>query len=273
MPISLVDVGCASGAFIYHAKRVLDIQSAVGVDISERLLDEARKCLPDVDFVLDSLPSLESLRGRQFDVTTCLGTIAILDDEIEELMRSLLSLARKGESLYILDLVNEYPVESLVRSRMVEEDGPSEWQPGSNVRSMRGYEYALARIDGTFEIEFVDFRIPMPIPQSTNPLRVWTIATEENENQVVLGNGQLFDFQTQMSEPPDLEHVTPFLYRHPDRFRIESFSSPHEDSSVRLVVDTEEDLARIAAMLALMDAPPWTYSSDDLVRLDRTVAA
>jgi spore coat polysaccharide biosynthesis protein SpsF len=38
------------------------------------------------------------------------------------------------------------------------------------------------------------------------------------------------------------EHVTPFLYRHPERFRLGSPVSPRNHSSMRWTVDTDEDL-------------------------------
>lgn len=43
------------------------------------------------------------------------------------------------------------------------------------------------------------------------------------------------------------EHVTPFFYAHPDRFRIVAVDLPRGDL-VRLTVDTVEDLARLEAL-------------------------
>jgi len=39
------------------------------------------------------------------------------------------------------------------------------------------------------------------------------------------------------------EHVTPFIYRHPERFRIKHLASPDYYSHLRWTVDTPEDLA------------------------------
>lgn len=41
------------------------------------------------------------------------------------------------------------------------------------------------------------------------------------------------------------EHVTPFLYRHPDRFRLLDVTNPVDYSALRLTVDTPQDLALI----------------------------
>lgn len=71
----------------------------------------------------------------------------------------------------------------------------------------------------------------------------------------------------QMPSAYDREHVTPYLYRHPELFTSENLAAPEDWTSVRLAVDTEEDLARIAAMLARMDSPHWEYDCVRLVRL------
>ena len=44
------------------------------------------------------------------------------------------------------------------------------------------------------------------------------------------------------THPDEREHVTPFLYRRPDRFRVCWHESPEDFSDLRLTVDTEEDL-------------------------------
>lgn len=46
--------------------------------------------------------------------------------------------------------------------------------------------------------------------------------------------------------PEDVEHVTPFLYRYPDRFRIENVESGNAAlAKVGMAVDTMEDLQRL----------------------------
>lgn len=74
-----------------------------------------------------------------------------------------------------------------------------------------------------------------------------------------------------MTDPADREHVTPFLYRHPERFPLQSFSAPRDWSDVRLVLDTPEDEVRIATMLARMERPHWDYRYDELVGLAQGV--
>ena len=42
------------------------------------------------------------------------------------------------------------------------------------------------------------------------------------------------------------EHVTPYLYRHPEKFDLRTFRSEHDNSEYRLTLDTEEDWTLIS---------------------------
>lgn len=71
------------------------------------------------------------------------------------------------------------------------------------------------------------------------------------------------------------EHVTPFLYQHPDRFRIVNHECPEDYSEYRLTLDTGEDFAllqrvfcafadpdaaRLNDIITVMRAnPPWQF--------------
>jgi spore coat polysaccharide biosynthesis protein SpsF len=56
------------------------------------------------------------------------------------------------------------------------------------------------------------------------------------------------------------EHVTPFLYRNPDRFRLRRVAHPEDLSRYRWTLDTPADLAALRALIAQVPEPhaPWT---------------
>lgn len=61
----------------------------------------------------------------------------------------------------------------------------------------------------------------------------------------------------QAIDPYEREHVTPYIYRHPEMFRIEPFTGERDLSGLRWTLDTEEDyrfLTEISAALAGQDA-------------------
>lgn len=56
-------------------------------------------------------------------------------------------------------------------------------------------------------------------------------------------------------DPYDREHVTPFLYRHPDRFVIANLDSGRDLGELWWTVDTPEDLASVRDVVGTVDDP------------------
>jgi SAM-dependent methyltransferase len=191
-PISLIDVGCASGAFIHYIKANLNIVDGVGIDISEKLIKAARQKLPDVEFHTNSIDSLPVDFGRTFDVCTCLGTLGIFD-EIERPINNLLGFLKKEGSLFIFNIFNEDPVDVIMRYRFVKDEEDAQWESGLNVLSMVTIERFLKRYSSDIEIEWVDFELPFHLPKQDNPMRQWTMGTDQRKHQIVVGTGQMLD--------------------------------------------------------------------------------
>ena len=190
-PISLVDIGCASGGFIRYAKANLNIIDCVGIDISEKLTEMAQQKLPDVEFKNDSINSPIDIR-RTFDVCTCLGTLGIFD-EIEQPLKNLLDLLKKGGSLFIFGSFNEYPVDVITRYRVVKEEENAQWESGLNITSMVTIERLIKKYSMDMEIKWIDVDMPFHLPKQDNPMRQWTMETSQKKHQVVVGTGQLLD--------------------------------------------------------------------------------
>ncbi|MCA9289719.1 MAG: NTP transferase domain-containing protein [Phycisphaerales bacterium] len=89
----------------------------------------------------------------------------------------------------------------------------------------------------------------------------------------VVGVSAFRDACARMTEPFDREHVTPYLYRHADRYRIHGFRSSRPMGNVGLAVDTEADLASVTAILAAMERPHWDYGLDQLLTLHTRTAS
>ena len=71
-------------------------------------------------------------------------------------------------------------------------------------------------------------------------------------------------------EPQEREHVTPFIYWRPDRFRLVSMKAPQDLSRHRWTVDTPEDFELVSLILeALYDARPDFGTDDVLALLER----
>jgi spore coat polysaccharide biosynthesis protein SpsF len=77
----------------------------------------------------------------------------------------------------------------------------------------------------------------------------------------------------EMSKPPHFEHVTKYLYLHPEAFRIRNFERSPDEGALDVSLDTEEDARLIEAIIARMDRPHWEYDYDAVMDLYRQVAA
>jgi len=49
------------------------------------------------------------------------------------------------------------------------------------------------------------------------------------------------------------QHVTPYIYQHPEQFRLINVESPTDQSHLRWTVDTKEDLDFVRAIYARLD--------------------
>ncbi len=102
----------------------------------------------------------------------------------------------------------------------------------------------------------------VPIGSTAEVVSPQALATAHSE-----ANGEMFR-----------EHVTPFIFSHPERFRLLRVTPPHHlaNKEYRLTVDTEEDLALMKAIynkLREQDKPFDAVNAIQLLDMDPRVAA
>lgn len=68
-------------------------------------------------------------------------------------------------------------------------------------------------------------------------------------------------------KPPEREHVTPFLYQHPELFRLRSFEDETDLSAHRWTLDTPEDWQLIEALYQALYRPDRIFSTQDVLKL------
>lgn len=192
-PFSLLDVGCASGHFLNFALSELKVSHFSGIDISEKSLGLASNNLPKGSFFMDSLLNPQIEFEEPFEVCTCLGSLSGID-EIERCLETLLSYIGDRGHLFLYDIVNDEPVDVLMRSRRVDAEQPGEWLPSFNLRSKVTLEKIIKSLDEKASIEFIDFKMPFSL-EKKDCMRAWTFKTEENPHQLVVGTGQLLNFK------------------------------------------------------------------------------
>jgi spore coat polysaccharide biosynthesis protein SpsF len=67
--------------------------------------------------------------------------------------------------------------------------------------------------------------------------------------------------------PSEREHVTPFIYNHPQRFRLGNLAQPADMSHLRWVVDEPEDLAFVSAIYGALYPGNPAFGTVDVVTL------
>jgi spore coat polysaccharide biosynthesis protein SpsF len=65
----------------------------------------------------------------------------------------------------------------------------------------------------------------------------------------------------------DKEHVTPYFYRHPEKYSIRNISYSGLRGDVQLSVDTESDLFRFEQIVGRLGAPYWRHGMEVVLRV------
>lgn len=82
--------------------------------------------------------------------------------------------------------------------------------------------------------------------------------------------GALLTAGGEATDPYDREHVTPFIYRHPERFAIGELTQDRDESSLRWTVDTPEDFAFVERVYAALYPGTPDFTSDEVRALPFT---
>lgn len=67
--------------------------------------------------------------------------------------------------------------------------------------------------------------------------------------------------------PSEREHVTPYIWKHPDRFRVRNFRFARDLSHLRWTVDYPEDLEFARAVYERLYRPGQVFLMEDILRL------
>ena len=92
----------------------------------------------------------------------------------------------------------------------------------------------------------------------------------KGQSAEVLRTSSLSRAYKMMHDAEDLEHVTKFFYKNTHLFHIENVESEVSYDGINLVVDTEQDMRQIDAMIRKMTKPHWEYGLDEVVQLHRS---
>lgn len=199
--ISLLDVGCANGNFLYlvHNKLGHDFNLFLyGLDVHKNLLDIAKKYVPNLNTVCSSIEDTNKEIGS-FDIVTCLGVMSIFDD-FSQPFNKMYDLLKSNGLLIIATEFNDDPVDVIVRYRRSSSN--EEFQRGWNVFSKKTVESILFK-KKDIKYKWINFKMPFAVEKTDDPMRSWTISTESNPFQQVNGAQQMINQSILVIEKKD----------------------------------------------------------------------
>lgn len=186
--IRWLDVGCATGEFIYYLQGRYPRDAYTGVDISAAMIAKALEHNPSQQFICKDVLSEKIEIAERYDIVTCTGVLQIFD-QIENPLENLLSLVETGGILVITGSFNNHDIDVLMRYRRLNK--AAIWETGWNLFSKATYERCLENSEKAFKWTWYDFSLPISLHEKNDPMRSWTIKTEFDPNQLINGAGQL----------------------------------------------------------------------------------
>jgi len=171
---TIVDVGCATGDFLYYLRSKYPSIKLTGYDVMPELLARAKEEVLDCDFVECSIYNKDSIPKKKFDVGYMFGVVSIFDD-FETVFENFIELIKPSGVGYVFGIFNSENVDVLLKARRSDEGEP--YQTSCNLFS----KYTISKFLEKKNIEhtFTDWKISIDIPKhETDPLRTWTIRDE-----------------------------------------------------------------------------------------------
>lgn len=185
---SVLDLGCASGDFLYHLPESM---TGVGVDISPKLLSLARKRVkrPGVSFErADFLNAAlrRKMKARRFDAVTMLGFLHTFLD-FEAPLAAALDLGAK--TVIVHSPFNDNPVDTRHFHRV---RGQKDFQCGYAISSKDSVSRFLKK-KGVRRFEFALFRMKTELAKDVaSPVRNWH-SWIDGERRLMNGIGIVMD--------------------------------------------------------------------------------
>ena len=168
----LLDVGGATGEFVYYLNQIYPNIKTVCLEYSQELIDRGKNHVPNSEFIQGDANHMPMVADGAYHVTTMLGVIAIFDDfkpSLNECLR-----VTKTDGLVVLhSVLNEYPIDALIRWRYSGESGP--YNTGRNIFSIKSISNFLDTHKKVKNYRFEKFRLPFDLaPRPDDLNRSWT---------------------------------------------------------------------------------------------------
>lgn len=183
---SLLDIGCASGGFLYYLRSEFPKANLTGMDIMQELLLLVNDGVDDKQIIthLGDIASRETLPTLKYNVITMLGVLSIFDD-YEMILDNAVSMLDTGGGIMVFGIFNPEDIDILIKARKAGKNDDV-WEPGWNYFSKKSVEnYCVER---NLQYEWVSFDFKLDIDKHVDdPLRSWTVDLADGRKMIVNG--------------------------------------------------------------------------------------
>ena len=181
----VLDVGCATGDFLWFLNENYSDLNLHGVDVNNDLLDRARVEVPLASFTQGDITKTDI--GGQYDYIFMNSVHAIFDvSDVSVWLVPLVNLLKKEKhsTIFVFGLFNLECLDVSICCRASSTNGA--WEAGWSVLSQKTVTDYCARKG--WRCSFCDFDISIDIEKnSADPLRSWTVTMQNGKRMIVNG--------------------------------------------------------------------------------------
>ncbi len=181
---SLLDIGCATGEFLYYVRTENNSISLCGAEYSENLVSDCRQFLEkfEIDITEGDANDLKSIEDNSFDFVTTIGVTSIFDDFRPSFSEMIRVCKNNGTCLNHM-LVNEMDVDVIIKYINPK---TNTLESGWNKFSINSISKFLSDHPNVKRFDFIKHELPFKLEKKDDLLRSWT---NEINGKNVLWNG------------------------------------------------------------------------------------
>lgn len=187
----LMDIGCATGEFLYYVRKINPLMGLSGIEYSKNLVDCSKEFLQknNIKIAVGDANNLK-VKDSQYDFVITSGVTSIFDDfrqSFEEMIR----IAKNGAWCLNSMLVNEFDIDVIIKYiHPVTKKIESGW----NKFSIKSISDFLKNHKNVGSYKFIKHKMPFDLPRGKDLMRSWTVI-DKNEKRI-LWNGLNMEIST-----------------------------------------------------------------------------